>query len=167
MASAITLLRMRAKGDTRDSSYVLFVPPLLSGKPRETFSQPAYVRCAVGAWARRCGKGILGISGWSTPAVDPRPILYINWDDRGAQPKRAFGRSADCTPCSRVTRWYLKDVGADRWLPLPHDPRVVQSLALIRRLHRPLSIEDLPKQVSSNGLRPKLKLVSRCLCWDS
>ena len=45
-------------------------------------------------------------------------------------------------------RWYLEDVEVDRWLPLPHDPRVVQSLAFIRGLHRPQSldlIEDLPK----------------------
>jgi hypothetical protein len=65
------------------------------------------------------------------------------------------GNSADCTPCLRVTRWYLEDVEVDRptesWLPLEvlHDPGVVQSLAFIRRLREPrsllVSIEDLPE----------------------
>lgn len=84
--------------------------------------------------------GILEMSGWSTLSIDSRPIAYINWDDRGAQPKSAFGESVDCTPCLRVTRWYLEDVEVDRSLPLPHDPRVVQSLAFIRRLHKPQSL---------------------------
>ena len=145
MASAITPLKMRTKRDTQDSSCALSVPPSSQEETGETFSQPAYVRCAVGACAWRCEMGILGISGWSTPAVDSHPIVYINWDDRGAQPKSAFGKSADCTPCLRVTRWYLEDVEVDRWLPLPHDPRVVQSLASIRGLHRLQSIKHLPK----------------------
>lgn len=109
--------------------------------------------------------GILGISGWSTPAVESRPIVYTNWDDRGAQPKSAFEKSADCTPCLRVTRWYLEDVEVDRLLPPPHDPRVVQSLAFIRGLHKPQSIIHLPKQVDSNRVRTELNSLSRCLRW--